>query len=538
MKTMLVKIFVERITKFDIEEAFGELWRSIPAPYKWGFLISFLVGLLAHGFSFFHIILNEDGLVLWYHSHSHYWRSGRWLVDFGRRLHEGYTFSFLNGMAAITFLSLAGCLNAALWRARSTWAIAIIAVTYVTFPVWASVFAYQFTAETGSFGALLAVVAMYVVSRGGLVHFFLGVALLALALALYQLWLALAACLCLCTLILELADDPEEAPIQRILRIAKRSFRFLLFGVISCGLYLLSVKVSVALHPGESLRSYRGIDKMGHIPLEELPSLIARTYHALFDLIGGAFFLMPSYMKASLVVMLLLSCAAALARAWKCSGSIPARAGLVLLMLGMVLLLPPCAFFTGIIAPETHITSLQTFGFLGILAITVILTVNSSRRLLKNVSIIVMCVLLLGFVNRSNAIGLKSYLFTQSAFYTANRVLMRLEEMPGFAKDSVVIFVGRLPNLHSGATNHPPFTERSEGDRKGPPGFADIDTRSATLKIANLYRMFDYRMTRGKDFLKIAEEKAAAMPMWPREGCIQDFGGMIVVNLGHSASKR
>jgi len=221
-------------------------------------------------------------------------------------------------------------------------------------------------------------------------------------------------------------------------------------------------------------------------------------------------------------------------RAWRSISGTGGKSVLALLVLLLLLLLPPAAFISSILAPLAKTTSLNLFGVIGIMAGATFWLVEKMKFSLRTVCIVLICVFIMGFINRSNAINLKGYLYTQAAFETANRVLARIEKMPEFQKKPKIAFVGRLPNVFETPYTGPPFNELGRGFWGGLTGFADPRTKRSD-KIMNLYKIHGLNLSPLRLNVvdcEVAEEAALDMPIWPDSGSIRAVDDLIVVNFG------
>lgn len=113
------------------------------------FLVTFLIGILAHGFMFANDFANRDNIRSFWQVNST-WTSGRWLLGI---LQKVITFLFgsvvslpwLIGCLACMWLALAACLLVEAFKVKSRVYQTLIGAFLITFPSVISTFTYMFT---------------------------------------------------------------------------------------------------------------------------------------------------------------------------------------------------------------------------------------------------------------------------------------------------------------------------------------------------------------------------------------------------------
>lgn len=515
-----------RIIHLDFTAAITRWWSRINYEYRWGFFAGLCAAISAHGFLFSNLIINEDSHYICPDLYV-YWKSGRWLMGYFIQWREGITLPLPICAMSLLLLVLAGCVNAAIWKARSRWTVAALCSVYAVYPAFASAFSYQYIADIYPAACLLSVLAVYLTCRRGWAALLLGALSLILSLAIYQAFLSMTAAICLFLLVMNLAGGRHPG------RVGRCALRFLTLGAVAMGGYFLSIKLLLRLHEGEKLFNYRGIDEIGPLQAGRIPLLLARTYQAFDDLLAGVYFFVPGYVRWSILAILVLGVCTVLIKTICRPTDFATKLTVLAFVLGMLIIAPPVAFLTSIGAGATPIDILLSFGMIVVLAAAICVLLESHLKLLRSLSLIAIAAMLAGFVIRSNAIHLKSYLYTKSTFLTANRVMARVEALREFNERSRLALVGRLPNPNIVLNREPPFNELSRGYYDGPVGFSDTRSDQASKKIANVWGMLGYRIGYvWAHEVPFVREKAAEMPIWPAPGSVRAFGDLIVVNFG------
>jgi hypothetical protein len=543
MRLDMVRVLFSKTIHFDAGEQIRALLRQIPSNYRYAFVFGLVFSFLANGLQFFHIVFTEDGLLYWYQSGLSgysYWQSGRWMMDLYRRLQEGFAFPLLTGAVCSVSLSAAACLNGAIWRTRRLLPLFLMAGVYTSFPTFANAYSFQFMAPAWPLSCLFSVAAVYFVIQRTKSGFVFGVGSLVVSLAFYQSFIGVTAGLLLITMMFDLFDKNDDKHFaKRLSQAFFSALRYLASGLIACGLYLVSVRLFEMAHPRVGMAAYQGMERMGQVPLSKLAELIVRAYNGFAGVFTGDFFLSPLYLRIAICSMpvILVLCLVKMAFDLDC-GPIPrlSRLFLTSIFLG---LLPLATCIISLLAPESTLTIFHISGVIAVLSAAVYVGCERLHGLPRNIVFILAAVMLLGFVNRSNAMGLKSHLYTETAFHTAHRVLARLETLPEFqcGKTPPVVFVGNLPNSNLRAAEKPPFTEKTRGVHGAPPGFGRPEAgmqwmRFTNMELSNLYAMMNIDLPYSTQHFARAELLARDMPVWPAAGSVAAFDGLVVVNFG------
>ncbi len=515
-----------KITGFDLSQIISEKLISIERDDKIVFLISFLIGILAHGSALVNFFVNEDGHGHLYGSLSSMWASGRWLAGLAYSLTENYPFQFLHMIIFLFFLSISGTIISKLLQVRTLILRIIVTGLLISYPAFAVGISYNFAILIYALSCFFAVYSVFLAYKS-IKGVFVGAILLMLSLALYQAYLAISVCLCISIFIILFFNVKSKNEMSHVIN---KALHFLLYIFLGLFLYLLSLKASKIYYGGE-FYNYKGANNVGlsGVSIDNLCKLI-NDFRAFFF---GKYFIFPNYVYYSIIIILSSALFCLISRSLFAK-NLQTRVVKILLLSISVFALIVSSFIIRIAAPLADIREMQTYGVPVILSLSLAI-LSQQKPIVKTISIIFGIVVLLGFVNRSNAIHLQSYLYTQSSFLTANRLFSRIEQVSEFNQNSKIAIVGKLSNLSYTMSRTPPFNEISQGYFGGPVGVSD---EIAPNKFVNIIKYMGYDLKYASpNEMEKAKDLTVNMPAYPQIGSIKTFDDLIVVNLGNNNIK-
>ncbi len=526
-----------KVLEFDFFEYLHRRYKNVSPDDKKIFLWSIFLGFLAHGASLTDLYVNEDGHEALHNPQFFQWRLGRWLSEPLYSITETYPFQFLHVLLLILLLSLAATLLSKIIKIQSILLRVLCSGVLVTYPAFAVGISYNFVILVFAVACFFSVLSVRVASKGGL-NIVTGATILMLSLSLYQGFFALSLSLCVAhiiTIYLELDFSKKN----QIILFLRKCFEFTSFTILASIFYILSLKIC-EWYFDQKMYEYKGANNIGSIDL---------TWHSLqkvfIEFTGyfqGLHMKMPLYTAIPLVGILLISILPMMVTNIPKSREywllIFKTGGLFVLFIILII----TSMIYPIIAPSAPVGVMQTYGLIPIFALA-ISQLHHFRGIIKNICIFFIFLVVLGFINRSNALHLQSHLYTKSTFLTANRLLSRIESLPEFSKDSKIAILGRLPNEVYKRLGTPPFDEKTQGWWGGPVGFKHTDR---AYKFTNVIKFLDYKLTpepgvwldyklnpaeiRERTFR--IKKLASDMPQYPAPGSVKAFGKLIIVKLG------
>ena len=220
--------------------------------WRYTFWTAILLGLCTHLPIMLSDIPNHDGLASIYFDQNMV-VSGRWFLSVACGFSSYYSLPWLIGILAIGILAVTAVLLVEVLEIKNISGGMMIAGVLVTFPVLTSTFAYVFTMDGYMLAVFLAVLSVYLVTKGKF-GFILGGIALAFSMGIYQAYLPVAILLCVYKVVVILLTDAKRK--EKV----KSIFNYAYMGVIGVVLYYIIMKVVLLLY-GTKLGEYQGVQE-------------------------------------------------------------------------------------------------------------------------------------------------------------------------------------------------------------------------------------------------------------------------------------
>lgn len=231
--------------------------------YKIVIISTFAWGLLAHGYMFFNKLSFFDDVTSLTSVGATY-SSGRWFLGIlgaiiSKLFHGCYSVPLLIGILTLVMLSVVNVLLTSIFKIQNELSCVILGGLLVVFPAMTALYSFMFTSGYYVFSILLAVLAVYAVTRceKSVVGISLSILCIALSMGIYQSNVGFSA-LCFIFLIIFQAMDEQQTQVKDLFKTGVTYVVCLLGGL---GAYLALNKVFLAINAVE-LNTYRGISSM------------------------------------------------------------------------------------------------------------------------------------------------------------------------------------------------------------------------------------------------------------------------------------
>lgn len=255
---------------------------KLRTPEYTALLFGFFGGFLIHLFGLVTLVHNSDDIRCQPVGYGTGVTSGRWLLtilgDFLKKQDLNYNLGLVNGLVYMGLLAVSAAIIVSIFRIRHRQLAALLGLVLVSFPTACSMLLYKYTAPLYGVAFLLSVFAVWVLPKYKIGGLLLSSLAIACSLGIYQAYLPVTASLFV--LWLYWMTLCEEKDFGEIFRIGLYAVASLILGLL---LYFLITQVSLKFY-GKVLNDYQGIDKMGRIPLSQLPELVLNTYRRFFRL--------------------------------------------------------------------------------------------------------------------------------------------------------------------------------------------------------------------------------------------------------------
>lgn len=515
---------------FEIE-LFKNKFR-IDEKYKFTCIITSLLFFITHAYFFLGRYANEDYL----HSvlgSSQRITSGRWLGE----IYSSYLIPWVLGFICCLLMIITVCFLISLFEVSNKIVIFLISGLMVTFPNLAYGFGYLFMSDIYMISLCSAVISVWITSRFKF-GFIGGAFFLMISLAEYQSYIGVAMALSLFKLIYEFiqCEKSDKECLSHIVR-------YLLMGVFGVLLYFIGLKI--CLHVSNlTLSNYKGIDKMGMIPIHEIPRLLIKTYTKFLGFFVGLSFY---YTHPLLTISYILSISSSfllsihLYRKNLKLNNIKNSFFRTVLILILILFIPLCCNPVDFMAPDAGATNLNIYAVVFVFVFPLILlqsVIVLNKRLINLAIIIPAAFIVINNYVLSNVYYLKisAYYEQTSLFY--NRLLTRIEVTDGFEEDMpIAVFSSSSPNFYGISSNDFKIIRRDPGlfgryiaiNRTNP-------TRRMTGFMKNMFGVH-LEAASDEDIEKLrTSPEFSQLKTYPAKDSIKVIDGMLVINFAPSFS--
>lgn len=421
-----------------LKERLEKFWQN----YNVMFIVTIIIGIIAHGFMIANKLPNHDDLQSLY-SKGLTFEMGRWGLEIIKYIFPNYSMPWLNGIIFLLLISVSAILIAKILGIKSKIKQCLIGAIMITYSSITSTMAYMFTTSSYGVAILLAVLAVYyAIKMGKKSHLILSVICIILSLSIYQAYICITATL---FLILLIKDCLGKDTLKNILL---RALKFLTILIISSLIYLASV-IFINYITGYSLEDYQGADSLSSISILEIlngikkcylvmPRLILRDYYG----VSAGILLKLGYGISFITIFIL-----ALVILKRLIKESKTRA-VLFIILGI--LMPLTMNLLYIVNDKTEMHSLMVYANFFVLILPLVLINELSINLdkskiinyLNNIITVVLAIMVFKYVTFANESYLELKLSYENTYSFYSILANRIESAEGFDENTKVAFVG------------------------------------------------------------------------------------------------
>lgn len=255
-------------------EQIFKIWKKrIKLEWKYAFVTTAFVGLLAHMYKFANHLPNWDSLMDAYYPTHNMIQQGR-QFQFLPAMFRGFTdLPWVIGLLSLVYLGLAMVLLTEIFEMHNQLPIMLSAALIVTSPTVISHWGYMFTADCYLFAYLLTVLAVWITLRCGW-GWIIGGICLGIGLGIYQAYMPMAAALILLWLVKELLGN-KKYTLRELL--SKKILKFIVMGVTALLFYYVSLNIMLHMQ-GIELIDHQGMGSMHFPSLTEFVNAWIKSY--------------------------------------------------------------------------------------------------------------------------------------------------------------------------------------------------------------------------------------------------------------------
>lgn len=515
----------------------AQINKKLPKHTRICFLSGIIAGWLTHFYMFTHKLLNwDDANSMGTYGSGDY--LGRWFLKYIHPLGGKYSVPAVHGFLLILCIAAAACLVLEILQLRSVTCAVLTAVVLETFPSVVSTMTFMFMAHTSGLGILMVTLAVYLLRKyryGWLPC----TALLICALGTYQSYISFAITLMLLGMISDIFHGKKFPEIFRK--------GILCVLVLGAGV-LIYMKLSHIIYPNIDNETYGGVGNMGQIAVSEMPVLIGRCYKRFLEyfLWKPFAFVSSTAQKANIVTCIL----AVVFFVYLAAERKMYRDKLTFLMLILLCgFVPLAAAFIYFMAPEVNYSMLMLYAY-ALIYVTVLalleycmedwhvkpVTVRWRNAARHAAVIITVCTI---FVSSYTDYLLTNRAYLRTSFATErvqqyfNRVLARVESMPGFENGDSIEILGEFYYKDNPSSVEVPVLDAEDlRELDGVAlenGLITMSVRDNFIKMFVGYDMADLPFEKKEEIMQTDAYKN--MPVYPKDGCVQKINDIWIVKM-------
>lgn len=430
------------LTFDDLEKRFGEWFTK---EKRWTFFLSVLTGILTHFILLTEGFMSQDGLCksIRYFSEDFDLSIGRWGIRIFEPLRANYTIVYLSAIVSILLVAACAVLLTGLLRIRSMTGSVLTGIVLEVSPSLTATMLHEYVSDLYFLALLFILIATIALIRckKRIPGTILCVSFTVLSLSLYQSYIGMEVGLSVIVTMLALLDGKES-----VKGVLKDFVRYVLTVIGGLFVYLILVKL-VQLLSKVSAGAYGGLSEMtvGSV-LRSFPASVSNAYHAFLR-----FFLRDDYVyntawRRDIWFLLFFLCFAVILTVCIIRSRIYRDIGRLLFFLILTAGYPAAVNIIALIVPTTEIyllTSLQMLLVVPFFFAAAELQSDGRMVLLGRIAGTVLICIISATYFMSDIISYKGLKETyDQAIYGAERILDRMEETPGYARNMPVAFAG------------------------------------------------------------------------------------------------
>lgn len=506
------------------ERMFGKLSDMI-RDNRYTILGSLISGFLAYTFMIANKLPNHDELYSLFTKGTTI-ESGRWGLELVSLLFPDVSIPWLYGVLSILILTIGACMIVRMFSIKSKVLQFLLGGLIIAFPSQIGTFTFMYTATAYAAAFLLSVAVAWLVCKEDKKLHMIAACCMVLSLSIYQAYFAITVSLLILHLFFRLLYDREEAG-----NVFSKGLYAVLFLIASFLLYWIATKIVWRLSGigmGDYASSALSLD------IRSFAERIGNAYVSFFRILRYRSNSIITTRLSVVIHFLLLGLTGIAAFVFVAEKKKP---GQILLLLLLLLMLPLGINSMFLVFQEGSIHTLVLYSYISLYVLFAgmieygICTERLQKtwtKLLGNMAdlaVMGMAVILASNIYVANKAYLNMHLAYENTYYYTTSILNRLQDTPGYTKESKVAIIGeyQLPDFY-----YEQFYDLMQlmGTRKLSPNAYSIE---GFFELYNGVKINFASAEQKKSLAQSAEFHA--MESYPNYGYIQTIDDVIVIKL-------
>lgn len=485
--------------------------------YKVPIVSACFTTLITYMFVFTNKIINWDDLQFLF-GKGYTITSGRWALELLEYVLPNYSMPWFWGIISSALLIFSICIIIDIFKIDNKILQGILAAIIIAFPSEIGTMFYMFTSTSYAIAFLLAVLAVRLYLKSGVVWKVLGVICAVFSMGIYQAYITITISFFVLLLIKDLLSNEKDWS-----SVIKAGIKYVLYLLIIGCLYYGITAVVLDLTGNElngwAIRATSDSSGLLH--------KLTRSWKLFATMILLREYGLETTMMSwgSHIAFLTLTGLASIFVVLKKKNVL----NFLLYVVLVAVALPLSINFIVVLIGEDGVHGLTLYSFISVYifaAIVVeIITAEKIKNIFKDSVCVLLCLIVVSNVYVANKSYLKQYMVYENTFSFYQSIVTQIQQTPGFDENSKLVVIGNAEQDSS-------YLENFGEDKIY--GLCGFRGESISDEFITYYLGFDipFATTEEKATL-VKEEYIENMPVYPYNGYVQKVDDYIVVKLGH-----
>lgn len=506
----------EEIRLSFLEKGFNKISKLVGF-YKIPIISAGFTALMAYVFMFTNKIVNWDDLQFLF-GKGYTITSGRWALELLEYVLPNYSMPWFYGIISCALLIFSICIIISIFKIENKFLQGLLAAVIIAFPSEIGTMFYMFTSTSYAIAFLLAVLAVYLYLKPGIAGKIIGVLCSVFSMGIYQAYITITISLFVLLLIKGLLRG-EKDWLGTVKEGLKYVAYLLIIGVLYYAITMATLNFTDSELNGWAVRATSDSSGILHKIVRSwklfAAMVVLREYGLETTTLSWAAHLICLGFAVLVSMFIMLKKKKIL--------------NILLYSVLVTVVFPLSINFVVVLIGEDGVHGLTLYGFISLYLFAAIvaecLEVSKLKNVLKDVTSLMLCVIIVSNVYVANKSYLKQYLVYENTFSFYQSIVTQLQQTPEFDKNSKLAVIGKVEKDSSYLKN---FGKDSIY------GLCWFKDEAISDEFITYYLGFDVPFATIEEKEKLAkEEYVENMPVYPYHGYIQKVDDYLVVKLGN-----
>ena len=492
------------------------------------FIVTFITTMLAHFQLYSLILTGPDTLLSSILCNTRVYDAGlgRFSLYYSQILKGDVVSPFLATFLCAVFLGIIVILIIDIFKIKNKYFKILTALILAVCPNISATLTFFFCSDGYIFGMLLAVLAVFIVTKFEKRNWMVivGGLFLAIGMGMYQTYLAVTMVLFASLILVDLLKKED------IKTIGNRTIKYILTVAIGLGLYYIFMKLALVTR-NAVMSDYSGANKIGLSTLQYLPMLLPQTYTRFLQYFFGEYVVPNDIWHTNIIYVFLFGITLVGMAIIIIENKIYKRIPLILLVL---LVLPICFGIIEIVVPYVDVHVLMGCSFILVFPIffKIVETIKNAEgsKIIKIATVLCTISIIWIYTWQDNSTYVWMNKQNTQIKNVMNRIVTRVEELDEYNKDMPILIIGQIGYSDYLYTSNP-IHERTWGFISNV-SLIWKDNNESWKKFFYEYMGVNANIVNINDNLDILQtEEYSEMGVYPENSSIKIINNTVVIKL-------